>query len=114
MKNLKILFFSFLLVAFIAPNVSNAQSEAEWLIPHNVTITIDGDNYKLVSEKHRVITANGIINFVAFGEAVTTSGMMVEPGEYTNPTGAKITVYPDGTFKAVKHDKSKKKTPANK
>ncbi len=117
MKKLSFLFVSLFLVVFLVPNVVNAQATPEWLDPATVTITIDGNIYKLDCEKHKVTTANGILNFVAFGIAEDTqSGSLnngVAPaGVYEDETrGLKVTVYEDGTFKAVKHDKSDKETP---
>ncbi|WP_319591332.1 hypothetical protein [uncultured Draconibacterium sp.] len=52
MKNFKILFFSFLLVAFLAPNVSNAQVEI--LSPKWCSLYIyntDGDRVKISSDR---------------------------------------------------------------
>ena len=56
MKNFKILFFSFLLVAFIAPNVVNAQAIFD--DPYYCNVKVDGVKYK-ATEAKVVISPSG-------------------------------------------------------
>jgi hypothetical protein len=79
MKNLKFLFLSLFMVAFLAPSSVNAQATPQWYDDVGVGITIDGTYWVFTSVKHRVVTANGIINYVAWGVAEDLRGD--NPGE---------------------------------
>ena len=121
MKNLKFLFLSLFMVAFLAPNVVNAQATTAWIEGDGVGIQIDGVQYKFTSQiKHKVITANGMINYVAYGlmEDQYEGPDDLVPGMYKDSrdfkeTGVdvKLWVYEDGTFKAIATVKGKKLVP---
>ncbi|QIA07019.1 hypothetical protein [Draconibacterium halophilum] len=63
MKNFKILLFSFLLVAFIAPNVSNAQASREAEIQF-CNIEVEGDRVLFV-DAYVLVSASGNVQLKA-------------------------------------------------
>lgn len=124
MKKIKFLFFSLLLVAFLAPNVVNAQATTEWLVGDGVGIQIDGVQYKFTSLiKHKVTTPNGMKNYVAsgltkdkyYGPEVPPPGKYHDSRDFKE-TGIKVTLWisADGTFKAIATLKHKKEVPVKK